>query len=300
MHSGALKLHKSVMLGEVIEYLRPKPGDVILDCTIGDGGHSRAICDRIKPTGRLIGIDQDNQAIERANNNLKEFKRLYNLINDNFQNLDSILDDLKIGKVNGMVFDLGLALFQIETPQRGFSFQYNGPLDMRMDRKSRLRAYELVNLLSQNEIAGILKNYGQERWSNAIARHIVRARKESFITTTTQLADIIIRAVPFRQRYRRLNPATRTFQALRIVVNRELEALEKALDKAVSYLSPEARICVISFHSLEDRIVKNQFRKYFNQGIVRIVTKKPVVPSPAEIIQNPRSRSAKLRVAECI
>ena len=286
------------MLDQAISCLRPKPGDVIIDCTIGDGGHAKAICSRIQPGGRLIGIDQDSQAIERASDNLKEFRGLHTLINDNFQNLDNILAGLKISGVDGILFDLGLSLFQLETPERGFSFRYNGPLDMRMNRKNPFKADQLVNKLSQNELACILSTYGQERWANRIARHIVRARKISFINTTAQLADIIIRAVPFKQRYRRINPATRTFQALRIVVNKELEVLEKSLGKAISYLKPGARICVVSFHSLEDRIVKNQFRQYSDQGVIRLINKKPLTPSRTEIVGNPRSRSAKLRAGE--
>ena len=300
MQSGALIIHKPVMLAEVMKYLKAKPGDVVVDCTVGGGGHSKAICEQIKPKGRLIGVDQDKEAIDRTDNNLREFKGLYSLINDNFQNLNNILDNLKITKVDGILFDLGLSLFQIETPQRGFSFRHNGPLDMRMDKRISLKASELINRLSQNEIGDILRTYGQEPFSNAIARHIVRARKKSFINTTAQLAEIIIKAVPPKQRYRRINPATRTFQALRIVVNRELEVLEEALSKAVTYLNSAARICVISFHSLEDRIVKNQFKQYSRQGIVRIINKKPIVTSYPEIAGNPRSRSAKLRVAERI
>ncbi|MEA3329006.1 MAG: 16S rRNA (cytosine(1402)-N(4))-methyltransferase RsmH [Candidatus Omnitrophota bacterium] len=286
------------MLDEVIEYLRPKPGGVIIDCTIGGGGHSKAICSRIRPGGRLVGIDQDGQAIEKAGDNLKEFKGLHTLINDNFQNLDSILAGLKISRVDGILFDLGLSLFQIETPERGFSFRYNGPLDMRMNTKSSLKAEQLVNELSLDELSYILSTYGQERWANRIARNIVRVRKTSFIGTTAQLADIIIRAVPFKQRYYKINPATRTFQALRIVVNKELEILEKSLSNAISYLKSGARICVISFHSLEDRIVKNQFRQYSDQDVIRLINKKPLTPSRAEVVKNPRSRSAKLRIAE--
>ncbi len=293
-------MHRAVMVGEVLENLRPRAGNLIVDCTLGDGGHTKVICQQIRPGGRLIGIDQDEEALERASHNLKEYKKLCTLVHGNFRDLDNILDNLKITGADGIIFDLGLSSFQIEMPERGFSFRYPGPLDMRMDRSSQLLAYELINYLSQGEIFKILRTYGEERWANRIARHIVRARKKAPVTTTTQLADIIRKALPPSNYYRKIHPATRTFQAFRIVVNQEIESLNKGLVKAIARLNPGGRICVISFHSLEDRVVKEQFRNYSREGILRLVVKKPLVPSRAEILTNRRSRSAKLRVAEKI
>lgn len=291
-------MHRAVMINEVLQNLMPKAGNIIVDCTIGDAGHTRSICQQIQPTGRLIGIDQDTEALSRASNNLKEYKDLCTLVHDNFRNLGSILDDLKISGADGIIFDLGLSLFQIEMAGRGFSFRYPGPLDMRMDRTSQLPAYQLINCLSQDEISKILRTYGEERWSNRIARYIIRARKKASITTTTQLADIVKKAIPARNWRRRIHPATKTFQAFRIVVNQEIEALKQGLTAAIAYLNLGGRVCVISFHSLEDRIVKEKFKNYSRQGVLKIITKKPLIPSRAEISDNRRSRSAKLRVAE--
>jgi len=291
-------VHRAVMINEVLQNLRPKAGNIIVDCTIGDAGHTRSICQQIQPTGRLIGIDQDAEALNRASNNLKEYKDLCTLVHDNFRNLDNILDDLKISGADGIIFDLGLSSFQIETAERGFSFRYPGPLDMRMDRTSQLPAYQLINCLSQDEISKILRTYGEERWSNRIARYIIHARKKAPITTTTQLAEIVKKAIPARNWHRKIHPATKTFQAFRIIINQEIEALKQGLTAAIAHLNPGGRVCVISFHSSEDRIVKEKFKNYSRQGVLKIITKKPLIPSRAEISNNRRSRSAKLRVAE--
>lgn len=284
------------MIEEVMKYLEPAPGDIIVDCTVGEGGHASRILPAIRPEGRLIGIDQDEEVLARAKEKLKDYDGLYTLVWENFRNLDSILKHLKVARIDGALFDLGLSSYQLEAPGRGFSFQREAPLDMRMDKRRKITAFDLVNHLAQAEMAKILRDFGQERWSNRIARQIVRARKTGPITTTTQLAEIVRRAVPNRNRYKRIHPATRTFQAFRIVVNQELEALEAGLTQAINALAPGARLLVISFHSLEDRIVKNKFKKLAKIGVLDILTKKPIRPRADEVRVNPRCRSAKLRV----
>lgn len=291
--------HIAVMCSEVIEYLRPKSGRIILDCTVGGGGHSKAILERISPSGRLIGIDRDEQALNIARERLQEYENLSTLVCDNFRNLDSVLDRLKIAKVNGVLFDLGISSFQFEDNSRGFSIKLNGPLDMRMDRRGQsTTAYKLVNELPQDEIIHILRTFGEERWAKRIALRIIGERERAPIATTAQLAELIVKAMPHSRGYQKIHPATRTFQALRIVVNEELSNLEEGLAKAIDYLTPGARICVLSFHSLEDRIVKHLFRKFSEQGLLNILTRKPIRPTPQEVEANARSRSAKLRVGE--
>ena len=272
-----------------------------MDCTVGTGGHSCEIAKLILPEGRLIGIDQDKQALDLARERLKDFEN-YNLVHQNFKDIDVILAGLNIEKVDGLLFDLGLSSFQLDNPLRGFSFRASGYLDMRMDRENSITAFDLVNNLAGEELEKIFREYSQERYVRRIAQGIIRARQEEAITTTIQLADIIKKAVShriiLRGRSRRtsIHPATRVFQALRIVVNQELENLLVVLNKAINFLKPGARICVLSFHSGEDRIVKNEFKKFSRSGILDILTKKPVRPSEKEISINPRARSAKLRV----
>lgn len=289
-------MHRPVMIEEVMRYLDPEPGEVIVDCTVGEGGHASRILGAIRPGGRLIGIDQDEEVLARAKEKLKDYDGLYTLLWENFKNLDSILKRLKVTRIDGALFDLGLSSFQLEAPARGFSFQREAPLDMRMDKRRKITAFDLVNHLAQAEMAKILRDFGGERWSNRIARQIVRARKNGPITTTTQLAEIVRRAVPDRNRYKRIHPATRTFQAFRIVVNQELEALETGLSATIEALAEGSRVLVISFHSLEDRIVKNKFKKFAKAGVLEILTKKPIRPRADEVRVNPRCRSAKLRV----
>ncbi len=289
-------MHRPVMIEEVMRYLDPKPGEVIVDCTVGEGGHASRILGAIRPGGRLIGIDQDEEVLARAKEKLKDYDGLYTLLWENFKNLDSILKRLKVTRIDGALFDLGLSSFQLEAPARGFSFQREAPLDMRMDKRRKITAFDLVNHLAQAEMAKILRDFGGERWSNRIARQIVRARKSGPITTTTQLAEIVRRAVPDRNRYKRIHPATRTFQAFRIVVNQELEALETGLSATIEALAEGSRVVAISFHSLEDRIVKNKFKKFAKAGVLEILTKKPIRPRADEVRVNPRCRSAKLRV----
>lgn len=290
-------MHRAVLLDEVLDHLNLAPGKKILDCTVGGGGHARAILERITPGGILIGIDQDQEALKVASDNLKRFKDNIYLIHDNFKNLDVHLSKLNLGKVDGILFDLGLSSLQLEEKERGFSIKQDGPLDMRMDRGLKINAGYLVNKLSESEIAKILKEFGEERYSRRIARALVARRP---IETTRRLAEVVSKAVPARYRYGRIDSATRTFQALRIKVNNELEALDSALDKVTNCLKEDGRICVISFHSLEDRIVKNRFKDYRKKNLLKILTKKPIRPQREEVLINARSRSARLRVAERI
>jgi len=290
-------VHKPVLLNEIIEYLDPSPGDRIVDCTLGGGGHAGAVLKRIKPGGILIGIDRDSEALEAASLKLKEYKENMRLAHNNFSGIRKILEGFNVGEIDGIIYDLGLSSLQLEEGQRGFSIKLDGPLDMRMDRREEIDAGYLVNRLKEADLKDILKEYGEERFSGRIARAIVENRP---IETTGQLAEIIKKAVPLKTRYGRIHPATRSFQALRIVVNKELESIRRALDEAPGLLRKGARICVISFHSLEDRIVKRRFKELAKAGALKILTKRPIVPREEEVIDNARSRSAKLRVAEKI
>ena len=306
------------MLKEIIEYLRPEPGKTIVDATVGTGGHSLAIAERILPGGRLICIDRDEESLGVAKYRLKSFGASCDFIYGNFSQLESILDSKNINSIDGIIFDLGVSSFQLDNPQRGFSFQNEGPLDMRLDRNSYISAYDLVNNLNEEELSAMLWNFGQERWHNRIAHLLVEERQRHPIATTVQLVEVVNRAMPRRYRFRhyRIHPATRTFQAVRIAVNRELEILGSSVMKAIDYLAKDARICVISFHSLEDRIVKNAFKLLsgksdgfvnlnglineadLGNGKFNILTKKPLTAGSDEVARNPRSRSAKLRVLE--
>jgi len=294
--------HVPVMLQEVIDYLRLEPGQTIVDATLGCGGHSLEILKRITPGGRLIGLDRDEDSLAICKERLSEFKESCEFVHANFSDLDQVLEKQGIDKIDGIVFDLGISTHQLKDAQRGFSFQEEGPLDMRLDKSSYISAYDLVNNLNENEISHMLWNFGQERWHNRIARYIIEERRNQPIATTAQLATLVMRAIPFKYRksYYRIHPATRTFQAIRIAVNRELEILESVVKKAVAVLNEQARICVISFHSLEDRIIKHTFRALKAEGMVDIITPKPLIPTVSEIERNPPSRSSKLRVAQRI
>lgn len=296
------KLHTPVMLEEALEYLKLRPGQVIVDATLGTGGHALEILKRITPGGggRLIGLDRDEDSIAICRKRLDEFKDSTEFVHANFLDLDQVLEKLGIEKIDGIIFDLGISTYQLKDPQRGFSFIQEGPLDMRLDKSSYISAYDLVNNLNENEISVLLWTFGQERWHNRIARLLVEERRNAPISTTRQLADLVMRAIPHRYRrsYYRIHPATRTFQAIRIAVNRELEILESAVKKAISFLNERSRICVISFHSLEDRVIKHTFRALSADGIIEIITNKPLTPMAAEVEANPSSRSSKFRVAE--
>jgi len=295
-----IRIHTPVMLREVLDYLDLKPGKTIVDATVGTAGHSLAILERILPGGRLIGIDRDETSLDVARQRLSEFGSAFEPIHGNFVDIDTLLKNLGIKKVDGILFDLGLSSFQLFDTSRGFSFQGDGPLDMRMDKGSYISAYDLVNNLNEEELSTLLWNYGEERWHNRIARLIVQERQREPIATTMQLADIVARSIPSRYRHKfyRIHPATRTFQAVRIAVNRELEILEGAVNKAIAIMDKKARTCVISFHSLEDRVIKFAFRKAQADGLINIITPKPLTPLALEVENNPASRSSKLRVAE--
>jgi len=281
------------MTDEVLEYLDLKPGMRILDSTVGCGGHAYKILEKILPGGHLTGIDWDETAIEEARKNLVDFIGHFDLICNNFTDLECILNNSHIKKFDGCLLDLGVSSMQLENPQRGFSIKYDGPLDMRMDRANPVGATEIVNKLSERELVRILREFGEERFSKSIARRIIEKRRKKPITTTWELASII------KGKYRgKIHPATRTFQALRIAVNRELENLDQALKRIPDYLRKNARFCVIAFHSLEDRKVKFAFKKLAAEKSFKILTKKPLRATLEEIKSNPRARSAKLRVAE--
>ena len=290
-------MHIPVLCNEVIEGLDLKPGMKILDCTLGSGGHAEQILKRIQPGGLVIAIDQDSQAIELVKQRLADFKEQLVIVNENFRNIDKILASLGVEKINGAVFDLGVSSEQLDAAGRGFAIRLAGPLDMRMDKAQEISAYELVNRSHQDQLSRIFKELGEERFHRRIARAIVEKRRKKPIGTTKELAELIVNSVPKRG-YQKIHPATRVFQALRIAVNNELESLEIGLDACVRHLQDQARICVISYHSLEDRIVKNKFKDYKKQEMMEILTKKPIVPSETEVNSNPRSRSAKLRIAQ--
>ncbi|MEA2021462.1 MAG: 16S rRNA (cytosine(1402)-N(4))-methyltransferase RsmH [Candidatus Caldatribacteriota bacterium] len=300
--------HIPVLLNEVLSYLNCREGGVYIDCTLGGGGHSKTILNSIYPNCMLIGIDQDIEAIDVAKRELESYSDRIKLVKGNFKNLKDILLKLKVDTVSGIIFDLGVSFHQLKERERGFSFKDNNHLDMRMDRKQKFDADMLVNTYSENDLINVFEKYGEERFSKRIARRIVTERKKEAITTTKQLSDLIIRTLPKTKKRVtwRIHPATRVFQAIRIEVNQELDALEKGLRQAIDILDEKGRICVISYHSLEDRIVKIFFKETARGGLgtekhkIEILTKKPITPSLEEIKENPKARSAKLRVAEKI
>lgn len=288
------------MLHEILSFLNLKRGSVVVDETVGGGGHSEDMLKIISPGGRLIGIDADIEALKVSEERLKKFNGSFTLINDNFRNIDRILSKENIKDVDAILLDLGVSSYQIDSDERGFSIKHDSRLDMRMDRSLRLTAFDIVNKYTERDISAIIEKYGEEHFHNRIAHHIKEARQKKPIETTGELREIIRKAVGYKYRNSRIDPATRTFQALRITVNDELAALEEGLKSAIFWLKTGGRIAVISFHSLEDRIVKNLFKGYSNLGVLKIITKKPLQPTREEIILNPRARSAKMRVAERI
>lgn len=305
--------HISVLPAEVMGYLAPVPGGTYLDGTLGGGGHAGLILDATAPGGRLFGFDRDISAIEAASGALARFGDRFRAVNENFSGMAPALAELGVSKVDGFILDLGVSSHQLDTAERGFSFQQDAPLDMRMDRSRGETAADLVNTLSHGELAGMIREYGEDRWAGRIASFICKARENGPITRTLQLADIVKGAIPRKAWEDRIHPATRTFQALRIVVNEELSSLEAGLRSAVELLKPGGRGVVISFHSLEDRIVKRMFRELATGCIcpkelpvcscghlpeVKILTGRPVTAGEAELAGNPRSRSARLRAVE--
>ncbi len=305
--------HLSVMPDEVIECLHPRPGGVYLDGTLGGGGHARLILERCTPGGMLIGIDQDQEALQATAARLAEFGTAARLVHGNFGDLDDLLASQGISELDGFILDIGVSSHQLDSSKRGFSFQSDAALDMRMDTGRGQTAADLLNGLSEGELERIIWDFGEERWAKRIASFIVKARQEAPIERTLQLVDIIKGAVPKAKWDERIHPATRTFQAVRIAVNRELDNLEKGLRSALDRLKPGGRGAVISFHSLEDRIVKHIFREYTtgcncpknlpvcvcsSRPRVRLLSNKPYIATETEIEENPRARSAKLRGVE--
>jgi len=290
--------HNPVLSSEVMDFLSLEPGQTIVDATIGGAGHSEEILQRITPGGMLIGIDRDEETLRLASERLRPFEGAFKLINKNFKYLKEILKDLGVNKANGIIFDLGISSIQMDAWERGFSIKNDGPLDMRMDRSQTLTAKDLVNRLREAELSDIIRDFGEERFHRRIAKRIVEERRRKEISTTAQLSDVILRSLPYSHNKYKIHPATRTFQAIRIKVNDELGSIQEALNALPEILEKGARCCVISFHSLEDRLAKNTFKEFKAQGLFKILTKKPVEAKEVEVISNPRSRSAKLRVAE--
>ena len=305
--------HISVLLNETIQGLEIKPDGVYVDGTLGGAGHATEVCKRLGEQGRFIGIDQDEDAIGVSTERLSGFGEKVSIIKSNYVQMKQVLQGIGIEKVDGIVLDLGVSSYQLDNAERGFSYMEDAPLDMRMDRDQILSAKDIVNSYSEAELFRIIKEYGEERFAKSIARNICQARQEKEIETTYELVDIIRRSMPAKARNGKGHPAKRTFQAIRIECNRELEVLREALDDMVDLLNDKGRLCIITFHSLEDRMVKTSFRKNENPctcpsnfpvcvcGNVskgKVVTRKPILPSEEELENNSRSKSAKLRVFE--
>ena len=304
--------HIPVLLKETLEYLDPQPGGIYVDGTLGGAGHSFEVAKRISPGGTLVGIDQDENALEAAKERLKEFGSSVIVVHDNFRNIKSIISKIGFSEVDGILLDIGVSSHQLDEEERGFSYMNDGPLDMRMDRTKKYTAESIVNDVSEQELARIIKEYGEEKWAVRIAKFIVEERKKQRIDSTLKLVEVIKRAIPAAARREGGHPAKRTFQALRIAVNDELEVLKQALIDGVEVLKPEGRIVVITFHSLEDRIVKTVFNNMEKpcvcppqipicvcgkKPILKILTRKPVTANEEELQQNSRAKSAKLRAA---
>lgn len=306
--------HVSVLLEECIEGLSIKPDGIYVDCTLGGAGHSYEIVKQLTSQGRLIGIDQDVNALNAAKEKLKKFNNV-TYVHDNFHNIGEILENLNIDKVDGILMDLGVSSHQLDVAERGFSYMKEAPLDMRMNQERDFSAYDVVNTYSEEQLFKIIRDYGEEKFAKRVAGFIVKNRTEKAIETTLELVDIIKSAIPAKARREGPHPAKRTFQAIRIEVNKELEILDKAINDGIDKLALDGRICIITFHSLEDRIVKNIFNEQSNpctcpkdfpicncnrKPKVKKISRKPIEASAEELEYNPRSRSAKLRVAEKI
>ncbi len=305
--------HVSVLLNETIEGLNIKPDGIYVDGTLGGGGHAYEVLKRLSPKGRLIGIDQDGEALRAADQRLKEFGEQVTLARDNYCEIDRVLESLGIEKVDGILLDIGVSSYQLDNLERGFSYKSNAPLDMRMDTRQSLTAADVVNSYSENELFTIIKDYGEERFARNIAKKIVQSREDKPLETTQELSEIIQSAIPMKAKAKGGHPAKKTFQAIRIEVNRELAVLKESIDKMIERLNPGGRICIITFHSLEDRIVKTKFRENENpctcppdfpvcvcgkKSKGRVITRKPIVPSEDEIAVNKRAKSSKLRIFE--
>jgi 16S rRNA (cytosine1402-N4)-methyltransferase len=305
--------HQPVLLAEALHYLNLQSGSIAVDATIGGGGHAKSIAKAIGQEGILLGLDVDEEALNAAAKELAPFGQQIRLFKESYRNLDKVMMEASLGAVDAFLFDLGVASFHLDNPERGFSYQLDGPLDMRFDRSTKLTAAEVVNTYSQTELVRLLKKYGEEKWASRIAQFIVERRKRRPITRTLELVEVVKEAIPAGARRRGPHPARHTFQALRIEVNKELEGLKEVIEAAVDWLKPGGRLVIISYHSLEDRLVKREFQKMTRgcicppelpkcvcgqRPIIKVLTKKPVIPSQEEVKENPRARSAKLRAAE--
>ncbi len=305
-------IHKPVLFNEVIENLNIDPEGIYVDGTLGGGGHSSAIAERLAG-GRLIGFDQDTDAIEAAGKRLSAFGDRVTLVHDNYENAPADVREMGIEGVDGILLDLGVSSYQLDNPERGFTYRTDAPLDMRMDRENPVSASTIVNEYSEEELIRILREYGEEKCAVRIAKNIVKQREKAPVETTGQLADIVRRSIPAKMQAKGGNPCKRTFQAIRIACNRELDVLQDSMNEMIDLLSPGGRFCIITFHSLEDRIVKNAFRKAENpctcppefpmcvcgkKSKGRVISRKAILPGAEELEENPRSASAKLRVFE--
>ncbi|MDD3340169.1 MAG: 16S rRNA (cytosine(1402)-N(4))-methyltransferase RsmH [Lachnospiraceae bacterium] len=307
-------VHKSVLLEETIGSLNMKPDGIYVDGTLGGGGHALEVCKRLSATGKLIGIDQDSAAIEAAGERLRDYRDQVTIVRSNYSNMVQVLKELGIPSVDGIILDLGVSSYQLDTVERGFTYREDdAPLDMRMDQRETKTASDIVNTYSENDLYRIIRDYGEDKFAKNIAKHIVLARTEAPITTTGELTEVIKRAIPMKIRAVGGHPAKKTFQAIRIELNHELDVLRDSLDGMIDVLNNQGRLSIITFHSLEDRIVKTMFRQNerpctcppnfpvcvcgkVSKG--KVVTRKPILPSEQEIADNKRSKSAKLRVFE--
>lgn len=306
--------HKSVLLKETIENLNIKPDGIYVDGTLGGGGHAYEVCKRLSSKGRFIGIDQDEDAIKAATRRLLEFEDKVQIIRNNYCDMREALANIGVYKVDGIVLDLGVSSYQLDDPERGFTYRVeDAPLDMRMDRRQEFTAKELINTYSEMELYRIIRDFGEDKFAKNIAKHIVAARAKKPIETTGELTEIIKAAIPAKIRMNAGHPAKRTFQAIRIELNKELEVLQNSLEDMIDLLNPGGRICIITFHSLEDRIVKSIYKKSENpctcpsdfpicvcgkKSLGKVITRKPIIPTEEELVYNSRSKSAKLRVFE--
>ena len=305
--------HKSVLLHETVDSLNIRPDGIYVDGTLGGGGHASLVCSRLGENGRLIGIDQDADAIAAATERLKPYGGRVTIVRNNYENIDTVLAELGISGVDGIYLDLGVSSYQLDTAERGFTYREDAPLDMRMDQRNAETAADIVNGYSEMELYRIIRDYGEDRFAKNIAKHIVRARQEKPLETTGELIEVIKAAIPAKVRATGGHPAKRTFQAIRIELNKELEVLEHSIDKMIGLLNPGGSLSFITFHSLEDRIVKYKFLEYAHPCICppdfpvcmcgrksrgKVVTRKPIVPTGQEIEENKRSKSSKLRVFE--
>ena len=305
--------HKSVLLYETVDQLNIKPDGIYVDGTLGGGGHSYEIASRLSDKGRLIGIDQDEDAIKAASERLKPFMDRVTIVRNNYCNMDKVLDELSIDKVDGIMLDLGVSSYQLDTAERGFTYNVDAKLDMRMDQRQEVTARDIVNDYSEYDLYRIIRDYGEDRFAKNIAKHIVAARQKKPIETTFELNEIIKAAIPMKVRATGGHPSKRTYQAIRIELNRELEVLENSIDMMIDRLNKEGRLCIITFHSLEDKIVKVRYKNNENpctcppsfptcvcgkKSKGKVITRKPIIPSEEELEENSRSKSSKLRVFE--